>query len=136
MRHLARRHPMFLAALAALLCWQVAAPSLAKEPVSCRYLVANGNRIELEVTVSAPPPATLIITQSLPPDVSVVSTTPPVKKFSQRPGEAKWLIMGSGPGTTVIGMNLSKPVRANQIGGEMIYNDPATGAPVRMPIAP
>ena len=51
-------------------------------------------------------------------------------------GQAKWLIMGSGPGTTVIAMTLSKPVQANQIGGEMVYNDPATGAPVRMPIAP
>lgn len=136
MKRIAHRHPMFLAALAFLCCLQIATPSLAKELVSCRYLVASGNRIELEVTVGTPPPATLIITQSLPPDVTVVGSTPPVKKFSQRPGEAKWLIMGSGPGTTVIAMILSKAVQAGQIGGEMVYNDPATGAMIRMPIVP
>lgn len=135
MKHIAR-HPMVFAALAFLCCWHFLAPALAKELVGCRYLVASGTRIELEITVGAPPPATLIITQSLPPDVTVVNASPPVKKFSQRPGEAKWLIMGSGPGTTVIVMTLSKAVQANQIGGEMVYNDPATGATVRLPITP
>lgn len=130
------RRSTLCAALAFLLCWHPAALALAKELVSCRYLVASGTKIELEITVKTPPPATLIITQTMPPDVTVVSTSPPVKKFSQKPGEAKWLIMGSGPGTSVIAMTLSKAVQAGQISGEMVYNDPATGAPVRMAIAP
>lgn len=135
MKRIARR-PVILATLAFLCCWSLAAPVLARELVSCRYLVASGSRIELEVTIGTPPPATLIITQALPPGVTVTGTTPQVKKFSQRPGEAKWLIMGSGPGTTVIVMTLSKAVQAGQLGGEMIYNDPATGATIRMPITP
>ncbi|MEW6593324.1 MAG: hypothetical protein AB1413_00475 [Thermodesulfobacteriota bacterium] len=136
MNRTARRPSPLLAALAFLCCWQLAGPALAREPVSCRYLVASGNRIELEVSIGAPPPATLIITQSLPPDVTVVSTSPPVKKFSQKPGEAKWLVTGSGPGTTVLVMTLDKPVQAGQITGEMMYNDPATGATIRRPITP
>lgn len=136
MRRIAWYRPGVLAALVLLLCWQIAAPALAKELVSCRYLVAVGSRIELELSVGAPPPATLIITQSLPPDVTVINSTPQVKKFSQKPGEAKWLIMGIRPGTTVIAMTLSKAVQAGQLGGEMVYNDPATGATIRMPIVP
>ncbi len=130
------RFPTLLAALVFLCCWGIATPILAKGLVGGRYLVASGTRIEVEVTIGAPPPATLIITQSLPPDVTVVSTTPPVKKFSQRPGEVKCLITGSGPGTMVITMTLSKAVQSGQIGGELVYNDPTSGAMVRLPIAP
>ena len=108
----------------------------AKELVGCRYLTAEGLRIEIELTVNAPPPTTLIIMQNLPPGVTVTDSGPSVKKFSQKPGEAKWLMMGIRPGTTLLAFTLNKPVRAGELSGEMVYNAPDSGAMIRMPFTP
>ena len=131
-----RRHARFLIALTLLAGLFCTAPVSARELVTCRYLAASGTRIEIELNVGAPPPATLIVTQNLPPDVSVVETSQPVKKFSQRPGEAKWLLMGIRPGTTLLGFTLNKAIRPGQISGEMLYNAPDSGVMVRMPFSP
>lgn len=136
MRSIARCHAKLLAALALLCCWQVTAPALAKDLVSCRYRIATGTRIELELAIAKPPPATLIVTQTLPPEVAVIDSLPPVKKFSQKPGEAKWLILGIRSGITVIAMTLNKAVQAGQLGGEIVYTDPESGDMIRMPITP
>lgn len=130
------RHARFLVALILLAGLSRTAPVMARELVTCRYLAASGTRIEIELNVGAPPPATLIVMQNLPPDVSVVETSQPVKKFSQRPGEAKWLLMGIRPGITLLGFTLNKAIRPGQISGEMLYNAPDSGVMVRMPFSP
>lgn len=115
-----------------------AAPTLldARELVTCRYLTASGTTIQLEISVGTPPPATLIVIQQLPPGVNVVGSSPAVKKFSQKDGEAKWLIMGLRTGTTILAMTLDTPVSAGQLSGEMRYNDAVSGELMRLPFTP
>lgn len=129
-------HTRVLTALTLLACLISTVPLSARELVTCRYLAASGTRIEIELTIGAPPPPTLIIMQNLPPDVNVVETSQPVKKFSQKPGEAKWLLMGVKPGTTLLSFTLSKAIRPGQLSGEMLYNAPDSGTMVRMPFTP
>lgn len=106
------------------------------ELVMCRYLKASGNEITLELQIGSPPPASLIVTQNLPGDIEIVSSSPPIKKLSKNQGEAKWLLTGLSPGSVVLVLTLNAPVAPGQISGEIRYKNPSSGAMVQMPIRP
>lgn len=110
--------------------------SHASQLVECRYLKVQGQEIQVEVNISSPPPATVIIIQNLPADVSITHSSPPVKKFNRKQGEAKWLLKGIKPGTTKIAMHLDRPISPPEISGEIRYKDPVTGGMIKIPFKP
>lgn len=104
--------------------------------VDCKYIKSQGKEIKITVDIASPPPATVIIIQNLPTGVSISQSSPPVKKFNSKKGEAKWLLKGVKPGTMIMAMRLNQPVKSNEISGEVRYMDPTTGAMIKMPFRP
>ena len=104
--------------------------------VSCRYLKAQGQTIQLELSIGRPAPTTVIVIQNLPPGAAIVSASPPVKRFDAASGEAKWLLKGLTSGQRLLEMKLSTPIQARELRGQIRYKHPATGAMVAEHIAP
>ncbi|MDA8164270.1 MAG: hypothetical protein M0017_04475 [Desulfobacteraceae bacterium] len=122
---------------AALLIFLLVLPSLAKAaagPVTGRYLRAEGQLIQLQITIGSPTPASIIVVQNLPPGTAIVQARPQVNRYDMQSGEAKWLLRGSG--TLLLELDLAQPVRPGQIRGQVRYKDPATGATMTEDLAP
>jgi len=106
------------------------------ELVNCRYLKSSGQEIQLEITVSSPPPTTLIVVQNIPGERMIQSASPMFNKYNESRGEAKWLLKGLGPGRFVLAIRLDQPVSAGQVNGEIRYKNPVTGQMISMPTLP
>lgn len=113
-----------------------AANARGSELVTCKYLASSGKRIELQIGVASPPPATLIVTQRLPRGTSVIGSSPKVKKINAKQGIVKWLLKRVQPGSFVLSLTLDQPLAPGMISGELQYKNPLTGVMVRMPIMP
>lgn len=105
---------VYLLCLCTLLGINLPVFSYASQLVECRYLKVQGQEIEIEVSISSPPPATVIIIQNLPAGVTIKRSSPPAKKFNQKSGEAKWLLKGVRPGTVKMAMHLDRPIRPTE----------------------
>jgi hypothetical protein len=131
----ARRRRVIVGILACLLV--AAATAWGQEKlVSCRYLKAEGKTIQLELSIGRPAPSTVIVIQNLPSGARIVGASPPVKRFDPQSGEAKWLLKGVRSGELLVQMELSRPIRARELRGQIRYKHPATGAMVAERIAP
>jgi uncharacterized protein (DUF58 family) len=122
--------------LALLITIPTAAARDGEPLVTSRYLKAQGRDIRLELTIGSPAPATVIVTQHLPADISIEQAQPAVNRFDQRRSEAKWLLSGIDRGRLGIEMRLSRPVRAGELRGQIQYKHPLTGAMVVENIGP
>lgn len=99
-----------------------------------RYLNDAGQRIVVELMIPATPPATILVTQILPPGIEVQHASPAMKKYNPKQREAKWLLDSISPGRLVIAMELNRPAAAGTIRGEIRYRDPITGVTATTPI--
>lgn len=119
-----------------LLIFMTPLASQGAELVSCRYLESSGNKILLEMSIGTPPPASLIIIQNIPTGVDIISSSPQIKKFNKKQGEAKWLLKDVGAGNMTLTLTLSSPIGPGQISGEIRYKNPVNGSMIQMPIRP
>lgn len=110
-------------------------PAAAKEAVLGRYLSKGGQEIKIELEVSAPAPALVIIIQNLPSGVAVTGSSPEAKLAEPGQGLVKWLLSGLAPGKQLLQLKLDKAVEARALSGEIRYRDPATGNMVSWKIA-
>lgn len=108
--------------------------AFAADLVTCRYLSSQGETISLELSIGSPPPASIIVVQSLPAGTEILSSSPSPQKFGN--GEAKWLLKDTNPGRQVISIRVSPPISGGSLRGEIRYKDPATGSLQSMPIRP
>jgi hypothetical protein len=132
------KRPWTCGAATALLALLLALPAVvdaADGPVVGRYLRAEGQQIQLQLAIGSPAPASIIVTQTLPPGTAIVQAQPPVSRFDGQSGEAKWLLKGES-GTMVLDLQLAQPIRAGEVKGQIRYKHPATGATVTENIAP
>jgi hypothetical protein len=104
--------------------------------VTCRYLKASGNVIKLQINVSTPPPATIIVIQKIPAGSTIKKSTPEIKKLNNKKRIAKWLFRKIKPGSFIIEMVLDHPVQPEQLTGQIRYKNPETGMTITMEIAP
>ena len=104
--------------------------------VSCRYLKASGNEIQLQINVSSPPPATIIVIQNIPAGSVIKNSTPEIKKLNSKKGIAKWLFRKIKAGSFLIKMSLDQPLKPGQLTGQIQYKNPKTGMTIKMDIAP
>ena len=115
----------------------LAPPALwAGELVNCKYVTADGNNIRLEITVKAPPPASIIFVQRLPKGVGIKNSSPRFMKFNKKRGEAKWLLKQPKPGTLSVNMTLDNSIKAGSISGEVRYKDTQSGRTVNLKVKP
>ena len=111
-----------------------ATPAMAGDAgvVTCKYLKAGGSVIELELQVAGTKPVTVIVHQYLPDGVKIVASKPPMKKYNQQKGQAKWLLKNIFPGRKIVRMELDKEVKPGEISGEIRYRAPESGAMKKM----
>ena len=103
--------------------------------VSAKYLRIAGQEVVVEIAINAPPPPTLIVIQSLPPQASVIQAQPASKSVNSSKGEVKWLLRGVTAGTLALRLTLDRPVVSSEISGEVRYRTPGSGDMVSIPIA-
>jgi hypothetical protein len=90
----------------------------------------------LELEVGFPAPSMIILIQKVPAATAIIKASPEFKKYDAIKGEAKWLFSGVKPGRIKMAMTLSKPIKSNEVMGEIRYKNPATGQMVTMTVAP
>lgn len=114
--------------LAALLvCMSFSVQAHAVGIISGRYLSKTATEVTLEIKVGSPAPASLIITQYLPPGTTPAAAKPPYKKYNTKKGEVRWLLRKVHPGTLTVQLKLSAPVKPDQVKAEIRCMDPTTG---------
>lgn len=139
MEKIPRKWPWTCGAVNGLLALLLALPAIADaagKPVSSRYLQPGGRHIQLQLSVGAPAPATIIVVQSLPPGATIERAQPPVSRFDRQSGEAKWLLKGTDHTSLLVDLHLSEPVRASELRGQIRYKHPVTGVMITDNVAP
>ncbi len=106
----------------------------AGEPISARYLRAQGRELVVQIIVGSPPPPSLIVIQNLPAGVAVRRSLPPAKFVDAAGGKAKWLLREVQAGTIMVRMSLDRAVSAAAIAGEIRYREPKSGTMITLPI--
>ena len=112
-----------------------AAPLRATHLLAARYARLAGQEVVVEVAVGQPPPPTLIVIQTLPPEVAVVQAEPATSSSNSKTGEVKWLLRGVKAGNLSLRLTLDRPVAAGEVSGEIRYREPGAGDMVTLPIA-
>lgn len=102
--------------------------------VSAHYTQSAGQEIMIEISIHEPPPATLIVIQNLPAEVTITQSQPEIKSVNSNKGEAKWLFTGVKTGNLALRLALDRPIESKEISGEIRYRD-ADGDMVSLPIA-
>jgi hypothetical protein len=124
---------MMLVACATLLAVR---PASARDLVSGRYISSAGKNIILDLEVKGPSAANLIVHQFLPPEIAIVSSTPPVMKFDPKQGRAQWLMKKVAPGKVRIAMELTESIPPGSIRAEVRCRDQETGQMMDITINP
>ncbi|MBU0483567.1 MAG: hypothetical protein KKB30_03530 [Proteobacteria bacterium] len=113
-----------------------AKPAGADDLVAARYLTVEPKRIELELDLRPPTPASIIVIQKLPSGTEIESSTPQVSKYDKKKGLAKFLLRQIDPGQTVITLQLKENVTKSDIHATIKYMDPASGKTTEIRIEP
>ena len=103
--------------------------------VQGRYLEKKGAKIRIELTVSSPAPALIIVLQNLPGGVQVIEAAPESKLADPGRGQVKWLLSGLAAGRHQLELQLDRPAAAQAGSGEIRYRDPVDGKMVSVPIS-
>ena len=117
-----------------LLLLGIPMPLRAAQLVAARYVRMTGTEVVVEISISEPPPPTLIVVQRLPAQASVLQAQPPTNSVNSSKGMVKWLLRGVRSGTLAIRLTLEQPVTGGEVSGEVRYRA-AGGGMVTIPIA-
>ncbi len=99
------------------------------QEITARYSQPRGTKIKWSITIPNPPPDAVIVLQNIPPGTDIVSATPAYSSYEKKTGTIKWLLSGVRPGTFVMKMKLSAPIRKKgEIHGKIIFQDQSAGA--------
>jgi len=97
--------------------------------ITARYSQPRGTKITWSINIPTPPPEAVIVIQQIPPGTDIVSSTPAYSSYNKKTGTAKWLLSGVRPGTFVMKMKLSAPIRKKgEIHGKIIFQDQSARA--------
>ena len=121
---------LFCILLAILIC---PSGAVSQGLVSGHYRSSSGNRIVLNLSISNPAPANLIVEQYLSADNSIVSTSPRAKKRSG--GKLKWLFRNISPGRLTLSIQLQSSLKGT-VRGVVRDRDPINGNFSETQIAP
>ena len=110
--------------LVVILLLLTAVPTLAGTAISARYLQPRGNKIRWVISIPAPPPAAVIVTQYIRPGSEIVTSSHPVGSHDRQKGIVKWLLTPPASGSLEMEMQISLPIRRKgEIHGEVLFKD-------------
>jgi len=131
MKTITEKSLLFVVILSTLIICQttVAAKSL----VTGQYSSSSGKQIVLNLQISNPAPANLIVEQLVPPENVILSSSPRAQKSSH--GKLKWLFRNTSRGQFSISINLKSPLQG-MVSAVVRYRDPISGNFVESHISP
>jgi hypothetical protein len=132
------RRPVFPSTVLSLLLAFLLSPltaAAANQLVEVYHHQDMEGKARLELNISEPVPASIIISLNLPPQFAILEAAPPVKKHSKKDNEVKWLLKDLQPGRHQITYRLSSPLPPEQFECIVQYRDPRTGEMVSRKIS-
>ncbi len=104
--------------------------SLAGSPeIKARYRQPRGTKISWQISIPSPPPAAVIVIQSIPPGTMIKDSSPAFSSHDPSTGTAKWLLTGVQTGRITMSMELDNPIRKKgEIHGKIIFQDQSAQA--------
>ena len=108
----------------------------ARDLVSGKYISSTGTTIVLELNITKPPPANLIVHQFFPAGVNMVNSRPQAMKYDRKKGKAKWLIKKVRSGKMQFIMELSEPIGPGSVRAEVRCRDRKTGEMTDIVVTP
>lgn len=95
-----------------------------QQTIRARYLHPRGTDIKWKIYIPSPPPAAVIVIQSIPPGTVIEKSSPQLESYDPETGTAKWLLTEVQPGKITMRMELNQPIRKKgEIHGEIIFQD-------------
>jgi hypothetical protein len=108
-------------------CLFIPDTGLAQTVVAGNYLKKSGKEIVLQLNIGRPAPTSIIVTQYIPGNTGVISSSPPHKKYNKGKGELTWLIKHPSPGKQRIQLKLHGP-GIKSVSASVRFMDPVSGA--------
>jgi len=122
-----RREPytIFCSALFALVCLLATAGQAAA--VSAHLFQDQPNTAVVEISLSRPAPANLIVEVFLPRGLTVTAGQPKPAKIDQKKGSVRWLLKDPGPGTVQLRLVADRAVPLPDCTALIRYRQPGSG---------
>ena len=95
-------------------------------------LQQQAQNLNLEVSVAAPPPTSLIAVMELPPQTKIQATSPRNAKLDPKNSQIKWLVKNPRTGTLRFSVTVSKPIDLSKVSAEILYRKPAGGKLIKI----
>ncbi len=95
-------------------------------------LQQQAQNLNLEVSVAAPPPTSLIAVMELPPQTKIQATSPGNAKLDQKKSQIKWLVKNPSAGTLRFSVTLTKPTDLSKVSAEILYRKPGGGKLIKI----
>ncbi len=97
--------------------------------IRARYSQPRGTKISWKIHIPSPPPAAVIVLQSIPPGTIIKNSSPSHSSYDSASGTVKWLLSAVQPGTIKMKMELGRPIRKKgEIHGKIIFQDTSSRA--------
>ncbi len=110
-----------------LLCIAIQPAFSSSEEIAARYLQPRGTKIRWKIRIPSPPPAAVIVTQTIPAGTDIKSSSPQYSSYDKETGTVKWLLDNVKPGTMIMKMELDRPIRKKgEISGKITFQDKTT----------
>jgi len=120
----------FLPLLVSIALWGGAVDSMADQVAAT--LQQQAQNLNLEVSVAAPPPASLIAVMELPPQTKIQATSPRNAKLDPKNSQIKWLVKNPGTGRLRFSVTVSKPTDLAKVSAEILYRKPGGGKLIKI----
>lgn len=124
------RRIFFLPLLVSIVLWSGAVDSMADQVAAT--LQQQAQNLNLEVSVAAPPPASLIAVMELPPQTKIQATSPRNAKLDPKNSQIKWLVKNPRTGTLRFSVTVSKPTDLANVSAEILYRKPGGGKLIKI----
>ncbi len=92
----------------------------------------DGNRVVLKISLPSPPPVNLIAQITVPPQVNIVSTSPPAAKVDKKKSIIKWLVKNPQPGASQFFVTTSPGVDPASVSAMILYRNPGDGSMIKI----
>lgn len=95
-------------------------------------LQQQARNLNLEVSVAAPPPTSLIAVMKLPPQTKIQEISPRNAKSDPKNSQIKWLVKNPRTGTLRFSVTVSKPTDLSKVSAEILYRKPGGGKLIKI----
>lgn len=89
--------------------------------VTASYSISSGTRLAIDINVSSPPPASIILVQHFPAGTTMVSAQPGASNYNPRRNVAKWLLRNLRPGKSTVTVTLDRSVSPGEVSAEIRF---------------